>query len=138
MKKRSKHFRKDVIIARIIFLVLCIVLVVLISLGITALKGIGNENTAETTEELQTTESNIPETEPETEPQTEAVETITYAKTKANVRMRVEPNTNCDVITSVPTGTKTLLLEEAGDWYKVSYNGREGYIRGDYIEIVEE
>ena len=138
--KRSKHFRKDVIMARIIFAVLCILIGVLIWMGVNALLGSGEEKNPPETETQAETPYIPPvqDTEPETEPQTEEVQTIRYAKTTAQVRMRKEPNTNCEVILSVPANTKTDLIEEADGWYKVSYNGREGYIRADYIEIVEE
>lgn len=137
--KKSKHFRKDVIMARIIFAVLCILICVLIWMGIKALIGSNNEKEPPETETQTETETfYIPPVE-ETESQTEEiVETIRYAKTTAQVRMRKEPNTTCEVILSVPANTKTDLIEEADGWYKVSYNGREGYIRADYIEIVEE
>lgn len=137
--KKSKHFRKDVIMARIIFAVLCILICVLIWMGIKALIGSNNEKEPPETETQTETETfYIPPVE-ETESQTEGiVETIRYAKTTAQVRMRKEPNTTCEVILSVPANTKTDLIEEADGWYKVSYNGREGYIRADYIEVVEE
>lgn len=137
--KKSKHFRKDVIMARIIFAVLCILICVLIWMGIKALIGSNNEKEPPETETQTETETfYIPPVE-ETESQTEEiVETIRYAKTTAQVRMRKEPNTTCEVILSVPANTKTDLIEEADGWYKVSYNGREGYIRADYIEVVEE
>ena len=140
--KRSKHFRKDVIIARIVFAILCIVIGVLIWLGINALTNSFGDTTPPQTE-IQETTTELPtevetETIEETEPETEAVEVIYYAKTTASVRMRKEPNTNCEVILSVPAKTKTDLIEEVDGWYKVSYNGREGYIRADYIEIIEE
>lgn len=138
--KRSKHFRKDVIIARIVFAVLCILIGVLIWMGISALVGSGEEKEPPETE-TQMESLYIPpveDTEEETETEGIVEEVISYAKTTAQVRMRKEPNTNCEVILSVPANTKTDLIEEADGWYKVSYNGREGYIRADYIEIIEE
>lgn len=138
--KKSKHFRKDVIMARIIFAVLCILICVLIWMGIKALIGSNNEKEPPETETQTETIYIPPVEETETVPETEEVveEIIRYAKTTAQVRMRKEPNTTCEVILSVPANTKTDLIEEADGWYKVSYNGREGYIRADYIEVVEE
>lgn len=135
--KKSKHFRKDVIMARIIFAVLCILICVLIWMGIKALIGSNNEKEPPETETQTETFYIPPVEETESQPE-EIVETIRYAKTTAQVRMRKEPNTTCEVILSVPANTKTDLIEEADGWYKVSYNGREGYIRADYIEVVEE
>lgn len=145
--KRSKHFRKDVILARVIFFVLCILIGVLISLGVSALKKNFSDEDTQQTESQETEEYYIPDyqdteidteitvNETETEPEEEVVY---YAQTTAEVRMRVEPNTNCNIVTIVPAWTKTLLVEEVAGWYKVSYNGQEGYIRADYIQIIEE
>ena len=139
--KKSKHFRKDVILARVIFAILCIVIIALISMGVSALKKtLNNGNTEET--EPQTQQYEIPEfedTEVATEVEEELIEEIVvYAKTTAKVNMRVEPNTNCEVLASVPAATKMSMIEEVDGWYKVVYEEKEGYIRADYIELVEE
>lgn len=143
--KKSKHFRKDVILARVIFGILCIIIGVLIGIGVSAISKTVKNNEGYQSESEQTENYGIPQFEEteETEVETEAVEeVVVYAKTTAKVNMRVEPNTNCDIVASVPAGTKTLFIEETTvgteKWYKVSYNGAEGYIRGDYIELVEE
>lgn len=140
--KKSKHFRKDVILARVIFAILCIIIIVLIWMGVSALMGKMQGDEEPSTENKQTENLYIPQveqtqadTEEETEPEPEIVY---YAKAKANVRMRQEPNTNCAVLANVPVGTKMDMLEEADGWYKVLYNGQEGYIRADYIEVIEE
>jgi len=138
--RKSKHFRKDVILARVIFAILCIAIIVLISMGVSALKKAANNGDAEETEP-QTQQYEIPEfedTEEETETEEVIEEIVVYAKTTAKVNMREEPNTNCAILASVPAATKTLLVEEVDGWYKVVYNEKEGYIRADYIELVEE
>ena len=139
--KRSKHFRKDVILARVIFAILCIVIIVLIWMGVSALMDKVKEDESQETESQQTEIYDIPQfedTEDVTEPEDVADEVAYYAKTTASVRMRKEPNTNCEVLITVPAGTKTDIVEEVDGWYKFSYNGLEGYIRADYIEVVEE
>lgn len=140
--KKSKHFRKDVIIARVIFAILCIIVGTLIGVGISALSNMSNGSDAEETEPQQTQQYEIPEyvdTEEETEEVVEPIEkNVVYAKTTAKVNMRQEPNTNCAILASVPAATKMPLIEEADGWYKVSYDNKEGYIREDYIELVEE
>lgn len=137
--KRSKHFRKDVILARVIFAILCIVVIALIWMGISTLMNKGKEDEPQETESQQTEIYDIPQIEDvEIVTEIETEEVVYYAKTTAYVRMRKEPNTNCDVLASVPAGTKTDMLEETDGWYKVSYNGLEGYIRADYVEIIEE
>lgn len=139
--RKSKHFRKDVILARVIFAILCIAILTLISWGVSSLI---KNNTVEDTQEMenqQTERYDIPQfdnTEDMVAEPDVTEEVVVYAKTTAQVRMRVEPNTTCDVVTTVPGNTKTLLLGEADGWYKVFYNDFEGYIRADYIELVEE
>ena len=140
--KKSKHFRKDVILARVIFAVFCIVVIVLIWLGGSLLLDkMQGDHTQDT--EIQQTESydvpQIEETEPDTIEETEpAPEIVYYVKTTASIRLRQEPNTNCAVLTGVPVGTKLNMLEEVDGWYKVQYNGHEGYLSGDYVEVIEE
>lgn len=139
--RKSKHFRKDVILARVIFAILCIVIIVLITMGVNVLKKTLNSANTEETQPPQTQQYEIPEfedTEEVTEVEEVVEEIVVYAKTTAKVNMRVEPNTNCEILASVPAATKTLLVEEADGWYKVLYNEKEGYIRADYIELVEE
>lgn len=138
--KKSKHFRKDVIIARVIFGILVIVIGVLIGIGVSKLTKNTDNSDTQQTESQQTEIYDVPQYEEteEVEVETEVEEVVVYAKTTAQVRLRKEPNTNCEVVTSVPAGTKTLMLEDADGWYKVSYNGNEGYIRADYVEIIEE
>ena len=139
--KKSKHFRKDVILARVIFAILCIVIIVLITMGVNVLKKTFNHASTEETQPPQTQQYEIPEfedTEEVTEVEEVVEEIVVYAKTTAKVNMRVEPNTNCEILASVPAAMKMTLVEEADGWYKVIYNEKEGYIRADYIELVEE
>ena len=142
--KKSKHFRKDVIIARIIFAVLCLVVGILIGTGISALvKSTEKPANTEQRTETQKTEAVYPEVEiePETEVETEAepeVEVVLYVVPSTEVRVRKEPNTSCAILDRIPAGTKTLFLEELDGWYKVEHNGQVGYISADYAEVVEE
>lgn len=139
--KRSKHFRKDVILARIIFAVLCIVVGVLIGTGISALmkNAGGNTDTQTPNTQIQTeidtqgTEmsSSIDETETTEEP-------VSYAVPTTEIRLRQEPNTTSTILARIPGGTKLLLIEELEGWYKVSYEGVEGYISADYATIETE
>lgn len=135
--KRSKHFRKDVILARVVFGILCIIIGVLIGMGVSAISKAVKNNEGYQTEREETPTYDIPQFE-DTEEETEVVEVVYYAKTTAEVRLRKEPNTNCAVVMTVPSGAKTTMIEEVDGWYKVLYNDQEGYIRADYIEIIEE
>ena len=160
--KKSKHFRKDVIMARIIAALILIVLIALISFGVSLLTkpsadpdknsqntqnsqdvNPGNQNSEsldseEETEELST-EENTEETESEeTESEDTNNEDKTYVKTTTQVKLRKEPNTECATLDRIDGDTKLEVLETLDGWYKVSYNGQIGYVSATYAKIVEE
>ncbi len=53
--------------------------------------------------------------------------------TASALNMRSEPSTSSAVVTTVPRGTVVLVLESSNGWYKVQYQGRTGYMSGDYL-----
>ena len=62
--------------------------------------------------------------------------TTTFADqliTNANVNFREWPSTEAGVIALIPNGTSVYKVSEADDWYKVVYDGTEGYIRSDLL-----
>lgn len=158
--KKSKHFRKDVIMARVIAGIILIVLIVLLVWGISLLtKSSGddkNSQNSQNTENVvpgdqdsqqQETEetSQIPESEEQSsEPGTdENDDTIyipdkVYVETTTQVRLRKEPNTSCATLDRINGGTKLEVLETLEGWYKVVYDGQEGYVSATYTKIVEE
>jgi len=155
--KKSKHFRKDVIIARVIAAVLVIVLIAIICLTVSLLsKPSGSDKDTQNTQNTQMENPNnqpsgseeTPDVsiEPETEgPQATEEEPIVdseedgqvYVKTTTQVKLRKEPNTNCATLDRIDGGTELLVLETLEGWYKVSHNGQEGYVSADYAQIVE-
>ena len=53
------------------------------------------------------------------------------------LRMRSKPNTSSSILTTLYKGTKVELLSaEENGWYKVSYNGKEGYMSADWLNVV--
>ena len=99
-----------------------------------------NEDTQNQDSEDQNSEVNSEtnsETESETESETNTNEKI-YVETTARIRLREEPNTNCTTLSGIDRGVKLEVLETLEGWYKVSYNGKTGYVSADYVKIVEE
>ena len=159
--KKSKHFRKDVILARVIAGVILILLIVLLVWGISLLtKSSGddkNSQNSQNTEQTQNDDIGIPDTQqgtedvqvPESEDQSDVPgpdendDTIyipdkVYVETTTQVRLRKEPNTNCATLDRINGGTKLEVLETLEGWYKVVYDGQEGYVSATYTKIVEE
>jgi uncharacterized protein YgiM (DUF1202 family) len=131
----KKSHRKDVIIARIIFAVLCLLLITLIAVVVMLIRGKMADHKKDT--QSSQLESQLPPVteNPDLPPVTENPENvIVYVWTNDGVNLREEPNTDCAVITVLDAGTQLELLEEAVDgWAHVSWDGQEGYVSMDYI-----
>lgn len=52
-----------------------------------------------------------------------------------NLNMRSRPALSAPVIDSIPNGTQIELLECEGKWYKILYNGKEGYVFKLYVAV---
>lgn len=52
-----------------------------------------------------------------------------------NIRMRKEPNITSAIITNLYKNDEVEVLEKTGDWYKIKYEGKVGYMRSDLIDI---
>lgn len=51
------------------------------------------------------------------------------------LNLRKEPNTNSKIIGKMKLNTRIEILDSSKSWYKVRFNGIEGYASGRYIEI---
>lgn len=58
--------------------------------------------------------------------------------TASALRLRAGMSTGSTVLGTAYRGEKVRVLEVAGDWYKVSYGGVEGYMHGDYLEVTAD
>ncbi|MBR4718967.1 MAG: SH3 domain-containing protein [Lachnospiraceae bacterium] len=67
----------------------------------------------------------------------EEVEVTTMVMvTGDNVRMRAEPNTDCEIVTTCKKGDSFTKIEAVDDWTKIDYNGRECYIKSEFLKEV--
>ncbi len=149
----SKKHRRDVIIARIVFVIFLLVMGVLIwklaAWGIE--KFIPEQESTQTETETETEtqpyfviDPNAPTTETEGEPETEtqsgteAGTAERTAKVTTGVRMRKEPNTDCEILTVIGEGTEVTVLGEEGEWSQISFGGFTGYVKTEYLEMVEQ
>ncbi len=164
---KSKHFRKDVIIARVIFLVICVAVVVGIAWLVTELgknqtdkpnteeessyvsefpssEEESSELPPETGSELESGSEDESGTEPETgtEPDTNTEPEVPKkvqinTSSSKGLNLRAEANTTCEIIISIPKGEVVEVLEEIDGWYKVKYKEHIGYVSSKYVKIVE-
>ena len=56
----------------------------------------------------------------------------------SSVNLRVEPNTESSIWTTVPEGTELDLLEVTGDWVKVELDGDTCYVLGELVDLSEQ
>ena len=150
----SKKHRRDVIIARIVFVIFLLVMGVLIwKLAAWGIERFWPEKESTQTQmETETETETQPyfvidpnateveteiETETETQTETEAEAVERKAKTTTGIRMRKEPNTNCDILTVIGEGNEVTILGEEGDWSQISFNGLTGYVKTEYLSILQ-
>lgn len=55
--------------------------------------------------------------------------------TGSSVRLRQEASTDSKVITSTNKNEVVVVLDQVGDWYRVIYDLKEGYMHSDYLVV---
>ena len=56
-----------------------------------------------------------------------------YYKTTANLNLRLSAASWSSVVTTIPSGATVKYVSRYGSWYKVTYNGKTGYVSSDYL-----
>ena len=52
--------------------------------------------------------------------------------------LRKEASKNGEPIATINDKSNVEIIEKSGEWYKVKYNGQEGYIFSEYVNIEKE
>ena len=55
--------------------------------------------------------------------------------TGSKVRVRKSADTNAAIVANASKGEVVVVVSKHGDWYKVVYNLKEGYMHGDYVDV---
>lgn len=69
-----------------------------------------------------------PETQKPEQTKQPTVNKAAYISSNASAHFRSEPSTSAKSLGKLPKNTKITVIGEENGWYKVSYNGKEGYI----------
>ena len=80
----------------------------------------------------------IEESKPEISPE-EKIEKKSVYGVVANCEMlnlREQDNQVSKVLKVMPKGTKLEIMEEFGKWYRVKFNGYDGYVMAQYVEVM--
>ena len=87
------------------------------------------EETTETEVTEETTEAETPEEE------TPATEQPVILVTTDRVNLRSDSSQNGEVLATLDPGTEVAMVSDVGNgWYSVAYNGKNGYIIGEYLK----
>ena len=65
---------------------------------------------------------------------------MSTGKTTTALNLRTQPNTQSSIVMILAAFMTVDILDEQGDWFKVSANGTQGFVHRDFVEIepVEE
>lgn len=93
------------------------------------------------TEPVDEPEEEMPVEEPAAEEgvQPEEPQVRIFTVNGDNVRMRAEPNTDCEVVKTCNKGETYTFIEVTGEWTGVDNNGKECYIKSEFLdEVIQE
>ena len=62
--------------------------------------------------------------------------TVTTMKSTAYLNLRTGPATSYQAILVIPKGATVTLVEDKGEWKKITYNGKTGWSSGKYLSGV--
>lgn len=133
--------RKDVIIARIIFLAICIALISVIAAVIFVIvsKHSGGpdeqEPAAVVSESEATTDDNTYVVGGQN---TENIVQDVYVITTGSVNLREQGNKDAKILAILKEGTQLKLLSEDNGWTQVDYNGQTGYVSSEYVKHADQ
>jgi len=116
----------------------CIILLIIL---IKIIMGGSDKSTIETTPAattaavMETTSPAEAVTETPAAPETEAVSSVWVTTT--GVKVRTEPNTNCEVLDVLDAGVQVTYKGDANDeWIQIDYNGRDAYLNKQFVQAV--
>lgn len=72
----------------------------------------------------------------DTKPDAKPVMGAVFASSGTTVKLRQRPSTGCGLYWDVPIGETVEVLKQ-GDWDRVAWNGRTGYMRHEFVHIGE-
>ena len=65
----------------------------------------------------------------------DTVNDATGTVTATSLNVRVGPGTSYDVLETLANGTVVTITGNSDGWYRIQYNGTDGWISGQYVEI---
>lgn len=107
--------------------------------GVVLAQQVSGEAVAENEEDTENSEGDAEAQQPQesTEPVVQEPQVL-YATATTTVNVRSSDSENADKLGKVSGGTKLQVLEQkVNGWTKVSYEGKDGYIKSEYLQMAE-
>lgn len=115
------------------------VAVIIILIFIICMVHPAKENGVETTAPIELETISPVTEEPDTEEETEAAAPAKRYKTKDTLNVRSEPSTSASKLGQLAPGSEVTYLEDYDDtWAKISFDGKEGYVSKEYLELIAD
>ncbi|SFG33557.1 SH3 domain-containing protein [Oribacterium sp. WCC10] len=136
--KRRQGFDMDLYnVMKFLIPISCLILLIIL---IRIIMGGSSQSTIETTAAstetvIETTAAQETVVETTAAQETAAVSSVWVTTT--GVKVRTEPNTNCEVLEVLDAGVQVTYKGEAGDeWIMIDYNGRDAYLNKQFVQEV--
>ena len=84
--------------------------------------------------EVVTADTEQPENSADATTPTTNTSTGTTVVASTNVNVRNNPSQDADKIGTAQGGNSYELLEDQGEWFKINYNGQDGYVKSEFFE----
>lgn len=135
----KNNHKKEILLARIVFAAVLVIIAAVIALLIALISSRMRDDTAknevtQATETQKETETEIVAEPTEKVTESEVVEVTNPPRwTTDKVNFRKKPSTSAKIISTLDKETQVEWLAESEGWANISYNGKTGYIKAEYL-----
>ncbi len=63
---------------------------------------------------------------------------IGFVTAQGGLRLRAKATTASAIVNTAPSNDCVVIISKTGDWYKVNYNLKEGYMHADYLRVATQ
>ncbi|HOK69811.1 MAG TPA: SH3 domain-containing protein [Bacillota bacterium] len=70
-----------------------------------------------------------------TQPTQPTQRTGTVVTQGGRLNIRSGPSMDANIIGQIPNGQTVTVLSQSGNWYRINYNGIEGYVSGQFLRV---
>ena len=130
--KRAEQIKKrNMTLAGIAGVVILLILIIIIGVSCSSKKG--NKSAKETTVKAVETTKTENQSESATTGDNASASTSMYTNDGVNLRSEASTDSSDNVVTTIEKGEKVEVLSNEGDWTRIKYNGKTGYVATRFL-----